>query len=77
MPTAVTHTTHAMSHTAHAMHTMESHMGRSESRSVTDPSRRSHSIAVATAHVSRASPMNATALAVDSLSVLRMRRRLT
>jgi hypothetical protein len=66
---------HAMAHTAHSTHPMESRMGRSKARSVTDSSCCSHSIAVATAHVSSASPMNTVALAVDSLRVLRMRGR--
>jgi len=75
--TTVAHAAHAVSHTAHSMRAVESRMSRSEARAVTDTSRRSHSTTVATADVSSAFPMNATALTVDSLSVLRMRRRLT
>ena len=69
----MTHASHAMAHTAHSMQAMGPHMGRSKARPVTDPSCRGRSIAVATAYVSSASPMNTGALAVDSLCVLRMR----
>ncbi len=72
--TTVTHATHAMSHTAHSTHAVEPRMSRSEARAVTDTLCFSHSAAVATADVSSASPMNATAFTVDSLRVLRMRR---
>ena len=72
--TTVTHATHAMSHTAHSTHAVEPRMSRSEARAVTGTSCFSHSATVATAGVSSASPMNATALTVDSLRVLRMRR---
>ncbi len=74
--TAVTHATHAMSHTAHPTHPMravESCMGGSEARTVIDTSCGRHSTTVATADVSSTFPMNATALTVDSLRVLRMR----
>ncbi len=75
--TTMTHAAHAVSHPAHSMRAVEPRMSRSEARAVTDTSCRSHSTTVTTADVSSASPMNATALTVDSLSVLRMRRRLT
>ena len=72
--TAVTHAAHAMSHTAHSMRAVESRMSRSEAGAMTDTSCCSHSTTVATADVSSASPMNATALTVDGLCVPRMRR---
>jgi hypothetical protein len=75
--TTVTHATHAMSHTAHPTHSMramKSRMGGSKARTVINTSCCSHSTTVASADVSSAFPMNATALTVDSLRVLRMRR---
>ena len=77
MTAAVTRSAHAMSYTAHSTHAVEPRMSRSEARAVTDTSCRSHFTTVATADVTSAFPMNATALAVDGLSVLRMRRCLT
>jgi hypothetical protein len=73
----MTHAAHAVSHTAHSTRVVEPRMSRSEARSVIDSSCRSHSTTVATADVSSASPMNATALTMDRLIVLRMRLRLT
>ena len=64
----MTHAAHAMAHTAHSMHAMEPRMGRSKARAVIDTSRSSHSSTVATADVSSTFPMNAIALAVDSLA---------
>ena len=70
----MTHAAHPMSHTAHSTRAVEPCMSRSEVRAVTDTSCRSHFITVATAHVRSAFPMNAVALTVDTLRVLRMRR---
>jgi hypothetical protein len=63
-----------MTHAAHSMRAMEPRMGRSKARTVTDTSFRRHFSAVATADVSSAFPMNTAALAMNSLSILRMRR---
>ena len=66
------HATHAMTHTAHPMRSMEARMCRSKARAVIDTSCRRHSTTVAAAHVRSASPMNAAALGMDGLRVLRM-----
>ena len=70
--TTMTHAARAVSHTARATHAMETGMSGSEARAVTSTSCCSHSTTVSPASVSSASPMNATAFAVNGLRVLRM-----
>jgi hypothetical protein len=69
---AMANTSHAMTHAARGMHGMEPRMGRPKARAVTATSCPSHSRTVPTMPISSAFPMNAVALAMNSLGVLRV-----
>src|SRR5262249_28106076 len=71
---AMANTSHAMSHAARAMHGMEPRMGRPKARAVTATSRRSRTVTMTA--IGSAFPMNAVALAMNSVGVLRVLRRL-
>ena len=65
-------TSHAMSHAARAVHGMGPRMGGPEARGVTATSSRGRSRAVTTTPISSAFLMNAIALAMNSVGVLRV-----
>jgi hypothetical protein len=64
----------AMSHAGRAMHVMEPRMGRPKTRAVSATSCRSRSRTVTMTPISSAFPMNAVALAMNGLGVLRVHR---
>ena len=65
-------TSHAMSHAARAMHGMEPRMGRPEARAMTATSCPSRTRTVTMTAISSAFPMDAVALAMNRLGVLRV-----